>query len=424
MLQWDDGSIAAGLRHLGKGLVINLGVNSSAAIPQVLEYLHVRHVNGTTGVHAIVTRHFISNNGLYDIWALWNSDDKPVTPTLTFNNGVRPDWCRDVNTGEQMKVSYDDNIAKLKDVPLDNWQTRIFISPRAQLANAPAEWLTLQRGWWKGTASPGAPLPPYQAKLTVNLTDDWAFKPIDGAVTAAAAPAEDVSLADPKLDDSSWKRRQIGIFDIPDYPAAQHGIFRKHFTVPADWNKGKVLLDIGVDAPGGGAREYLDGQAVRPNEVNDKFGATLTPGSVHFLAVEIWGASPPVGTRTPMFLYYRPNFLSRQPIKDNWAVAENVLKYAPAQALPVSMKLYGTFRTVVRIDASHAGENVFLHTVTDNNHQHTIYVNGRAVLGAGNYDVNITPWVKFGQDNELIVYCDNTTLQDASIDYYDKAAYP
>jgi hypothetical protein len=111
-------------------------------------------------------------------------------------------------------------------------------------------------------------------------------------------------------------------------------------------------------------------------------------------------------------------------VKDNWAVAEDNLDYTPAKPLPVSMKLWGAFRTVTRIDAEHANQSVILHTATDNNHQHTFYINGRIVPGGGNYDVNTTPWVKFGQDNEIIVHCDNTTLVDASLDYYDKAVFP
>jgi hypothetical protein len=422
LLQWQDGSIAAGMRKLGKGLVITLGTNSSATVPEVLDWLHVRHVACSTGIHAIVTRHFISNNGLYDIWSLWNSNGAPTTVTLTFTNGIKPDFCRDVNTGENMPLNLDDGTAKLLNLALDSWQTRIFISPRAQIANAPAEWFKLQRGWWKGTSGTGAPIPPFKTNLAVNLTNDWAFKPIDGDVTTA--PAEDASQADPKLDDSSWKRRQIGIFDIPDYPGLHHGFFRKTFAIPADWNHGRVLLNAGVNAPGGGVREYIDGHLFNANELNEKFGATFTPGSSHLLAIEIWGPNPPVGTRVPISLTYRPDPLSRQPVKDNWAVAENDLKYAPAQSLPVSMKLYGTFRTVVNIGTEHASQNVTLHTTTDNNHQHTFYINGRIVPGAGNYDVNITPWVKFGHDNEIIVFCDNTTLQDASIDYYDKSVYP
>lgn len=422
LLQWDDGSIAAGMRRLGKGLVINLGVNSSAAVPQVLEYLHVRHVDGSTGVHNIVTRHFISNNGLYDIWALWNSEEKPVTTTLTFNNGIKPDYCHDVNTGENMQISYEDNVAKLQNLQLDTWQTRVFISPRGQLANAPAEWLTLQRGWWRGTADAGSPIPPFKAKLAVNLTEDWAFKPIEGSI--AGAPPEDTSLADPKLDDSGWKRRQIGILDIPDYPGIKHGIFRKRFTIPKNWNHGKVFLNASLDTPGGGAREYIDGQSFGMSTLDEKFGKTFTPGSSHLLAVEVWGANPPVGTRQPIYLHYRPEYLSRQPIKDKWALAEDYLKYSTPGPLPIVMPLLGAFRTVVKIDASHNGENVLVHTVTNNNHQHAIIINGHSLIGSGNYDVNVTPWVKWGQENEIIVTCDKTTLQDASLDFYGKDTFP
>jgi hypothetical protein len=425
LLQWDDGSIAAGLRHVGKGMVITLGSNSWAVVPPVLNYLKVKRVECSTGVHDIVTRHFISNNGLWDIWVLWNSTDKALTTTLSFTSGVKPDFMRDVNTGENMTLTYDANIAKLKDLQLDSWQTRAFISPRGQIANAPGEWLRVQRGWWRGTEDAGTPIPPNQSLNCVNLTEDWAFKPVDGVITGGTAPTEDASQADPKLDDSSWKKREIGVFDIPDYPTIRHAYFRRHFTVPADWTHGHAILVTGVDGgPGGGVREYLDGQPTSPNEVNAKFGATLTPGSSHVLTLDLWNANPPVGPRNPTWLNFQPDPLARQPIKENWAVAENVLHYSPTQSLPITMKLYGAFRTTVRIEASHAGQNVILHTATDNNHQHVFYINGRVVPGAGNCDVNITPWVKFGQDNEVIVCCDNTTLLDGSLDYYDQDRFP
>jgi hypothetical protein len=426
LLQWNDGSIAAGIRHLGKGMVVTLGTNSWAAVPPVLEYLKVKHVECSTGVRDIVTRHFISNNGLWDIWVLWNSTDHPLTATLTLTSGVKPDFIRDVNTGENMTITYGDNVtATLKDLQLDTWQTRAFISPRGQLANAPGEWLRTQRGWWRGTENPGTPIPPYQPRNCVNLTEDWAFKPVDGAIAAGTSPAEDASQADPKLNDSSWQKREIGVFDIPDFPQTHRAFFRKHFTIPAEWTHGHASLDAGPDGgPGSGLREYLDGQSTSPNEVNTKFGATFTPGSSHILTFDLWNANAPVGPRNSLFLTYTPDPISSEPVKNNWAVAEDDLKYGPAQSLPISMKLYGTFRTTIHIGAEHASQNVILHTATDNNHQHTFYINGRIVMGAGNRDVNITPWVKFGQDNEVIVYCDNTTLQDASVEYYDPAVYP
>ena len=85
---------------------------------------------------------------------------------------------------------------------------------RGRLADAPTEWFTLQRGWWRGTADTGTAIPPYIAKLAVNLTEDWAFKPREGLVTGA--PPETASLADPKLDDASWPRRRIRSISLTD----------------------------------------------------------------------------------------------------------------------------------------------------------------------------------------------------------------
>ncbi len=423
LLQWDDGAMAAGLRKLGKGMVITLGSNSSALVPQVLEWLRVRPVSGSTGNRDIVTRHFVSNNGLYDVWVLWNSKVQPVTATLTFSKGIRPAVCHDVNTGETIPIDGSGECATLPDLALESWQTRAFLTPRGQLAHAPLEWFALQRAWWKGTADTGAPIPAYKAKLAVNLTEDWAFKPLEGPVTGT--PPEDAALADPKLDDSAWPRRQIGIFDIPDYPDVRHAMYRKRFTVPADWNHGRVLLDAGTDTlGGGGSRQYLDGQRIDVNTVNDKFGRQFTPGSTHLLAVEIWNPNAPVGTREPIFISYRPDALSRQPLRDNWAFASNYLKYAQARSLPLETPVIGALRTVAKIDAAQAGRAVVVHTVTSNGHQHRMVFNGHHLPCNGNYDTNVTPWVKFGQDNEIIVVCDTTVLQDASIDFYDAKAYP
>ena len=425
LLQWNDGSIAAGMRHLGKGLVVDLGTNSFQAAQQVLEYLRVKRVEGSTGVREVMTRHFISNNGLYDVWVLYNTQDHPATVTLTFTSGVKPDFCRDVNTGQNVDLTYDDNVPKLKDVQLEENQTRAFISPRGQLANAPSEWLTLQRGWWRGTEGGGKPIVPYQSKLAVNLTDDMAFKPIDGTITAGTTPPADPSLADPKLDDSTWPRRILGVFDIPDYPGIHHGIFRKSFTIPAEWTAGQIMLSAGSWAgPTGGSRTYIDGQECGSGQINDKFGSTFTPGSKHMLAIEVWDPVPRVGPRDPVFLYYHPHPLARQPIKDSWAFAADKLKYDAPQPLPRTESVQGAWRTVVKIDASHRGQNILVHTVTNNNHQHTLLFNGRPLLGNGNFDVNVTPYVKFGQENEIIIVCDDATMTDASIDYYNPVDYP
>ena len=209
LLLWDQGAVAAGARRLGKGLVFHLGSNSSVLPFQILEWLQVKKTPIASSNKAIMTRHFVSNNGLYDFWILWNTRGETVHSTFTFREGFRPRSLQDVNTGKVVALDSDANGFKLANVAFGAWETRAFLSPRGQIDQAPAEWFRLQRDWWRGTADPGPPIPPFESKVCLNLTEDWAYKILDGG--AVGDPEEDLVQADPKLDDSSWKRRRIGI---------------------------------------------------------------------------------------------------------------------------------------------------------------------------------------------------------------------
>src|SRR6202035_1879586 len=113
--------------------------------------------------------------------------------------GYQPKAARDVNTNEAVSIANEADGASLANISLEPWQTRAFLIPRGKLAAAPAEWFSLQRSWWKGTADPGPPIVSYKPRLALDLTDDWAFKALD-APPADGAPKEDLSLADPSLD--------------------------------------------------------------------------------------------------------------------------------------------------------------------------------------------------------------------------------
>ena len=318
LLEWDDGAVAAGVRRLGKGLVFNLGSNSSVLPGQILEWLNVKKTPIESSDRAIMTRHFISNNGLYDIWVMWNTKGEPVTATFTFREGCKPVHCYEVNTGEAIPVNQDSHAAKLSHLAFQSWETRALLSPRGQIGQAPADWFALQRTWWSGVADPGKPLAPYRPKLSLDLTDDWAYKILEGA--DASAPPEAASLADPKLDDSSWKRMRIGIFNLPDNTDAHHAIFRKSFRVPQHWNHGRVCLFTHADVFGGW-RCRLDGKLLAAADCDDDLGGVLKPGSTHSLAIELWGPTIPAGTQTPVYISYRPDPVARQSINDNWSCA-------------------------------------------------------------------------------------------------------
>ena len=428
LLQWDDGSIAAGMRHLGKGIVINLGTTSpNPLVMQILDWAKVKRVSGEVTGKDIIMRHFISNNGLYDVWTIWNTQKTSITTDLIFHDGLVPANCRDVNTGGPIAITPGTATtpARIANIPLDPLETRAFLTPRGQLANASAEWLTLQRSWWRGTASPGAPIPAFHAKLALNLTEDWAFKPIDGAVTGT--PPEDLPLVDPKLDDSKWERRQIGIYDIPDHPDVHNAMFRKTFTVPAEWNHGQVLYSIHSDCFNGN-RQYIDGKIIHGIAAEDALDGVLKAGSKHTLAFQIWGSNIPVGTQSPVWITYIPDPLSQQDLP-KWSYAADCLTYGDPAPLPLSTTTLSTARCVMKIDSNQSQRNVVAHLQNDNAGVRGLIINGHWInapaLVSNPLRLNLTPWVKFGHDNELIIVFRGTTkLMSASLDYYEKSVFP
>ena len=144
----------------------------------------------------MLMRHFVSNNGLYDVWALWNAKDAPVTTDLIFRNGLRPTTAIDVKTGAPVAVQPGEDGSKIAGVQFGNWETRVFLTPRSAIADAAAEWFDLQRHWWKGTTDPGTPPAPFKAKNALSLDSDWAFQALD-PVPHGAQPPDAATWADP-----------------------------------------------------------------------------------------------------------------------------------------------------------------------------------------------------------------------------------
>ncbi len=429
LVMWDDGTVAAGVRKLGKGMVINFGMfDSTSLILKALDAMKIRHVPGEVTSHSVLMRSFVSNNGLYDVWTMWNHDNEPVTTDLVFHDGLAPVDCHDVNSGKALPVTSGPDGAKVADIAFEPLQTRVFLTPRSQLPQATAEWFRLQRNWWKGTADPGPAMENYHSKLTLDLSADNAFKIIPGDVTGT--PLEDSSLSDPALDDSSWPRMSLGVFDIPDNTDAHHVVFRKKFTVPADWNHGTVCIFGKSDPPSGngGVRRYMDGKPFGGRIVMDDLGGILTPGSTHVQTIEVWGKEPPLGTITPSWITYRPDPLRQVELTD-WSYANDYLTYAAPGPLPVTVPDIGSVRCEVTVDASLSGKTIMLHVKANNAGIGALIVNGHWYGSYGNIynfmDCNVTPYIKFGQKTEIIaVMGSGTTLEKASLDSYEKGVYP
>ena len=129
------------------------------------------------------TRHYISNTGLYDVWVMYNEMGKPITTDLIFLPGFHPACFVDVVSGRSLQIARDPSGDKIRDIKLGTFETRMWISPRRDVAASALEWLGVQRNWWAGSATVDRkplPTPAEDQRFTVDLTSGWTFKPADG----------------------------------------------------------------------------------------------------------------------------------------------------------------------------------------------------------------------------------------------------
>lgn len=312
LLVWTDDSVAAGMRPLGKGWVVHIGTTFSNPPPMrlIAEHFGIKRVPATyTSAPGLHFRHFIGNTGLQDIWVLFNESPNPVTTSLTFLPDVHPASLADILTSEAVPITRTQSGDTVPGIALRPWQMVMYVSPRADMAASPLEWLNLQRGWWAGAKTPPTKRLPRRTEMqrfTLDLTDGWGYKRIDSLTDEQAA-----ALAQPSVDDHAWERRNLELWNDPGAPRPQRIMLRRAFTVPAHWNKGTILLCNEI--PGGAfvsdARAFVDGKLIqdgrrlRDGPYDEALGGLWKPGTTHHVAFDIRSSTPLIGARCPLLAH-------------------------------------------------------------------------------------------------------------------------
>ena len=441
LIRWDDGSTAVGIRPLGKGRVIHVGLmwdHNPRLHRQLLEWLGIPRIPMRIEGKPVTVCHSVSNSGLYDAWTLWNHDlDHAVTTDLVFRDGLRPPVCLDVKSGGLVPLTDVEGECRAAGLAFHPGETRVFLTPRQAVVTAPLEWLTLQRNWWRGTAKPIKRLAPFVPRFAHHLTEGWAIQPLD-----ESDAADHTALAAPGLDDRAWPRVRLSLWMVPEERATHRAIFRRQFTVPAAWKGGEIelwLQNWWGNVLHGRIRVWLDGKEIKAFDTGPaavpglNLTASLEPGSSHLLAVEVRASSQAAGPAGHTWLTFLPHAQHTQDLAGEWRMTGDGLTWADMPArLPGRWEgLMG--RRTVAIPRDQAGRNILLRIETDLGSAITgAIVNGHYVM-RHHHDIgtrthlNISPWLRPGGENELILVrrgAGTTRVHSVVLEYFDRDVYP
>ncbi len=427
LARWEDGSTAIGLRPLGKGYVVHMGLKfcrtplwhgwpdrTEKLFRELFQWAQLRRV--PAAAEGVKLRHYVSNSGLFDTWTLWNEKaDKAVETSLVFRDGLKPAFCREVGADTDAALtSGADGLPAVRGIQLEPLETKIFVTPKGRIADAPVAWLELQRHWWRGAKEvPRAKAPVTAGQPTtaetgeqaaVDLTDGWRYRVLDEAGADDPAP-----LAAAGLDDASWPLRRLDCWAVPEELASRRVLFRKTFRVPKAWRGGEVELWQKAWfswTVAGKARYWLDGREVTSGDGRDGLIVTagLEPGSAHTLAVEVRGEGQVCGVRGNTWLAYTRHPARTLDLAGEWAAAKDYLDASAPVRLPGAFEAKLLSRAL-DLPADLAGRQVYVrlkasHGITG------CLVNGRYVrrhhhaLGDTTF-LNVTPWLKPGSSNRL-----------------------
>jgi hypothetical protein len=439
LLTWQDGTVAVGLRRIGKGAIIEFGAKGDSGggtapdwYRPIFESLGVATNNASVQVPGkpdarnlddYFFREYDSNNGLDRVTVVWNPGGAPLK--LTLNLRDKPASATDVQTQEKLPLTD----GKL-DLTLDPLQMRIFLTPRGELTQAGAAWFDLQCKWWRAAKPIERPFPKPDQRFVRPLDDAWAFNPMtDGQDPDTAA----------NFDDSKWPRTDLGAWNTdPARKDVRHAELRRTFTVPAEWNNGTVrlwLATAGFPAFSDEGRIFLDGKKLQDFGVEsavdgNDVGGVLTAGTTHTLTVEVRGKGQLVGLTGDAWIIYVPKPVSTIDLAGSWTLCHDDLFHDTGTVtVPGPYEAHSLWRTI-NVPADAAGKTIML--VEDMDRPFQAYVNGVLCSYSGipssnaHLQLNITPFLHPGADNriQLVSVYNRGTIGRLALDLYEPGTYP
>lgn len=437
---YSDGSIAIGMRRLGKGRVIVLGSpfwrdsydgagmwwpgeNQNQFLEDLLDGIGVKPL-AKSDSHDIWREHYLASNGTEEYLALFDPFKEPRTFSIEWTTVNPASALYDPKNGATIEGKIEGNVVKLEKITLAGLETLIVatqpIQPPARAVDAWFKQLSL---WWRPSA-PGEILKrPNLPVYTLSLADAMTGLVATGSEAVGIDPAALSRTAAPAGKWERWAGQSVEVFR--NSPDPKRRIFL-HCPVelPKSWKPGE-RIDLVISSydrvkdVSGPVSAWLNGQQVVKQKDCSASGVQFL-GDMEDGVVADVGKALNFNGSNALCLEVSPNgFVGEVKLRRRPSVAEEIAitgrfkTQVDADAglgtatVPGSMKgLYG-WKDDIAIPTGWKGSRVFVDIDVANVREFGAFaINDKVVFHPVQWMkpttwMDITPWVKFGAPNRL-----------------------
>jgi len=428
--RYQDGSVAVGVRKLGKGQVIVLGSpfwrdsydkgglwwpgeNQSAFLEDLFGGLGLKPV-ATADTREIWREHYLATNGTEEFLTLWNPYDEEKTVSLQWETVHPASGLFDPKNGKEIPGKIDGKTVSISDLKLAPYETLIVATQPVRVPGETVDdWFTFLRRTWKpsavGEVLDRPDVPEYELSILSGvrskvLSADEAGKIDLAALSQNAAPGDEWTN---KL--GFVRTENVGLKLTPDQKVA----FHCPITIPAGWQKGDAYELV--------FRPYWRDNLLVSAFVNGKEVLTVDKPGTKDKAIDISSllnfdgsrqnvlafSAPAAGYLGEIKVVRKPKPSATIPVTGEWTVQTSEDDGQTKVQLPGTMKGLFAMKDDVVIPAEWKGSRVFIQIDPANPAEYNAFaINNKMVFHPVSYYapvsyMDITPWVKFGEANRL-----------------------
>jgi hypothetical protein len=428
--QWEDGSVAIGLRQLGKGRVITLGssfwrdkrdtgggigVNGSfqtTFLKALFNGLQVpRQID--CNQEQVWARRFVTKNGMQTWLMLYNSSDSTVSNVALSFPWAKPiSHVTDLVHGDQKAVAYEQGWARVNGLTLEPHQVCVFGVDHDGFSDALAHWYSTKCRFDSTPTIKQQSLPKTEDVVRSMVLDQFKFRQFSDAEVS------DMSWLTESDTTAPWKRVSYGFWDEMGYKPTGIGIYRTQIKVPDAWEGQRIVLTLAsYDSPIflENAKIYVNGQTV--GQYNGRGWAncdviditTALHAGTNQLAFRVEATKGRGGYAGQMVIFPLSRLASSISL-NQW---ELVTDAHHAQSISLPGQTNGRYLTSkVKIPSDWSDQRIILQWECEPEPVRAriscVVVNGRPIFynlnghPYGNiFQVNLYPWIKPGQINTI-----------------------